>query len=854
MFASLSKNLKELKEELIEEVQEMLNIFKSIEQKVNGRSLKENILQNEIDRLLEVSLTSEIRNCVLIYIEKQKNELLKAELEKSSSDSKDIRANLLKRIKILENDFKRSQAQKDTSSSNEVNTANGVSTASDLNSQGQASSSYTDDLMFSFFASQLNSPQLDDEDLEAPRNQGNMNGDARYRSRDNTRGIVPVETSDALVVQDNALIGLTQRPTTNKTSAKCSQVENKYHFTTILSVKKCPRVESARRALVELSMKIGTVKGNGITVVKASAGCVWRPKKIDLNKCVQRVNMRSWVQKEHITCGTKSLSLLTITRRWMEVFVAFGGSDRGIKREFSVSRTPQQNGVAKRKNRTLIEVARTMLADSLLPTVFWAEAVNTACYVLNRILSYYPIPFRQIFWEMLKDRVFSRESKYAQKWQDARQANGNTGLKQSVNAGQSEEKNVSTQQYIVFPLWSSISLSYKSSDENDTIDDFASEPPLMQEEADAFLDNKMEIQKVWTLVDLPYSNKAIGTKWVYRNKKDERGIVVRNKARLVAQGYRQEEGIDYDEVFAPVAKIEAISQPPGFVDPEFPNKVYKVEKALYGLHEAPRACTPRETNKALTKDEDAFSDSDYAGASLDRKSTTGGCQFLGSRLISWQCKKQTVVANLTTEAETLMHSHAGGQDSDNIIRTQATAMPNVDIPQGINTDGIPRRQETIGGTFAHTRSEKVLEKPNEPPLSEGHTSGSGKGKTKHQFELTTNVLITPHDSPLPGGHTPGRDEGRLQRNSSNSQPRMRKYRQFESSDDDLDEEDASKQGRSIHTLFVDGTPMEINMLVEKKYLLIKELLEKMLNLQLEAKEESIMAFELIKLIKSMLEE
>ncbi|GJU46603.1 copia protein, partial [Tanacetum coccineum] len=140
----------------------------------------------------------------------------------------------------------------------------------------------------------------------------------------------------------------------------------------------------------------------------------------------------------------------------------------------------------------------------------------------------------------------------------------------------------------------------------------------MQEELLQF-----KIQKVWTLVDLPYDKKAIGTKWVYRNKKDERGIVVRNKARLVVQGYKQEEGINYDEVFAPVATIEAIrlflayasfmnflvyqmdvksaflydiieeevyvSQPPGFVDPEFPKKVYKVENALYGLHQAPRA-------------------------------------------------------------------------------------------------------------------------------------------------------------------------------------------------------------------------------------------------------------------------
>ncbi|GKA47825.1 putative ribonuclease H-like domain-containing protein [Tanacetum coccineum] len=134
---------------------------------------------------------------------------------------------------------------------------------------------------------------------------------------------------------------------------------------------------------------------------------------------------------------------------------------------------------------------------------------------------------------------------------------------------------------------------------------------------------QFKLQKVWTLVDLPYGKRAIGTKWIYRNKKDERGIMIRNKARLVAQGYTQEEGIDYDEVFAPVARIEAIRlflayaslkdfvvyqmdvksaflygkieeevyvcQPPGFEDLEFPDRVYKVEKALYGLHQAPRA-------------------------------------------------------------------------------------------------------------------------------------------------------------------------------------------------------------------------------------------------------------------------
>nr|GFC73610.1 hypothetical protein [Tanacetum cinerariifolium] len=94
----------------------------------------------------------------------------------------------------------------------------------------------------------------------------------------------------------------------------------------------------------------------------------------------------------------------------------------------------------------------------------------------------------------------------------------------------------------------------------------------MQEELLQF-----KIQKVWTLFDLPYGKMAIGTKWVYRNKKDERGIVVRNKARLVAQGHKQEEGINYDEVLLLLLELKQSE------------KVYKVEKALYGLHQAPRA-------------------------------------------------------------------------------------------------------------------------------------------------------------------------------------------------------------------------------------------------------------------------
>jgi hypothetical protein len=124
-------------------------------------------------------------------------------------------------------------------------------------------------------------------------------------------------------------------------------------------------------------------------------------------------------------------------------------------------------------------------------------------------------------------------------------------------------------------------------------------------------------------VKRPSDHNVIGTKWVFENKQDENGIIVRNKARLVVQGYSQVEGLDFDETFAPVARLEAIrillvyatshniklyqmgvksaflngkinelvyvEQPPDFEDSKKPNHVYKFSKALYGLKQAPRA-------------------------------------------------------------------------------------------------------------------------------------------------------------------------------------------------------------------------------------------------------------------------
>ncbi|GKD34866.1 retrovirus-related pol polyprotein from transposon TNT 1-94, partial [Tanacetum coccineum] len=323
--------------------------------------------------------------------------------------------------------------------------------------------------------------------------------------------------------------------------------------------------------------------------------------------------------------------------------------------EFSVARTPQKNGVAKRKNMTLIEATRTMLANSLLPIVFWAEAINTACYVLNRVLVTKPhnkIPYELIIGRppsisfmrpfgcpvtILNTRplgkfnrkteegflVGYKSSDETYKNDTANDAAGETHVQKPASENEQALKNV---------LDKMMDQEKEASEQSDAVrKDFevqcnrellqgkatkASNDPLMPDLEDtAEVQNTMgaeadfnnmepsivaspipttrvhsihpkdqqeptkitqalddeswveamqeellqfKIHKVWTLVGQPYSKKAIGIKWVYRNKKDKRGIVVRNKVRLVAQGYKQEEGINYDEVFAHIARIEAI--------------------------------------------------------------------------------------------------------------------------------------------------------------------------------------------------------------------------------------------------------------------------------------------------------
>ncbi|KAJ9538151.1 hypothetical protein OSB04_030884, partial [Centaurea solstitialis] len=467
--------------------------------------------------------------------------------------------------------------------------------------------------------------------------------------------------------------------------------------------------------------------------------------------------------------------------------------DVGISHNFSAVRTPQQNGVVERKNRMLVEAARSMMAHSGVPQSFWAEAVSTACYTQNRTLivkrtgktAYEMVEQRkpnidyfQVFgckcyvlndrddlgkFEPKSDesifigyshnskayRVFNKRTRTilessnvdfseTETYSVASSSNVNAAFPELFTAPPSTDSSTNlsaldfldlanydlptltgpivvpahagststsvtsdafvtepssststnsvspastaTPQPVLAPIPEEAPLPSPSSaqrtyaqvvreprleaspqrnlaagsssrnqqevlavqDENDATNNqqaYVTHPHTrnefepsdvwqaltdpdwviaMQEELAEF-----ERNKVWRLVERPWGKTIIGLKWILRNKTDENNLIIRNKARLVAKGYHQQEGIDYDETYAPVARIEAIriflayaahknmtvyqmdvkcaflngvlqeevyvEQPEGFVDPRFPNHVYILDKALYDLKQAPRA-------------------------------------------------------------------------------------------------------------------------------------------------------------------------------------------------------------------------------------------------------------------------
>ncbi|GJY72761.1 ribonuclease H-like domain-containing protein [Tanacetum coccineum] len=697
---------------------------------------------------------------------------------------------------------------------------------------------------------------------------------------------------------------------------------------------------------------------------------------------------------------------------------------KGIKREFSVART-QQNSVAERRNRTQIEDAKTMLADSKLPTTFWAEAVNIACYVQNRVLVVKPhnktpyelfrgrtlaLSFVRTFgchvtilntldylskFDGKSDegffvgyslnskafRVYNTRTRKVEenlhirfledkpiivgdrlKWLfdidvltksmnyvpvvEGTNSNDSVSTKESVGIGHSSKETGSSQGYILMPLWKDGLLFDSSSNnasndepqpfsdagkkddegvsEESRIDDqerpknstqdvntagpsinnastnvktcslninivspTVTTAPLKATHADFFgNETELDMSNITTTYLVP---TALNTRIHKDHSLDH--VIVEPKKVIQAltdpiwieamqdellrfklqKGYTQEEGIDYDEVFAPIARIEAIRLFLAYASfKDFVMYQMDVKSVfLYGkIEEEVYVCQPFIRNEMCTEfenmmhkkfqmssmgeltfflglhvtrkydgifisqvkylkvqpklclwypkdspfDLEAYTDSDYAGASLDRKSTIGSCQFLGSKLISWQCKKQTIVANSTTEAEYVVAATEyaqmmleiaaddeiqvstvgltyyctldnGEMEITAIIDGKVKIVTEASIRRHLkleDSDGISNLPTTeIFEQLALIGQETEVPHPSSPPHTNvadeaastcvdvryggaattvtGLEAGQGSGN----IDKTPTM---PHDSPLPRVYILGSDEGRMQHN------------------------------------------------------------------------------------------
>nr|GEX78872.1 ribonuclease H-like domain-containing protein [Tanacetum cinerariifolium] len=670
-------------------------------------------------------------------------------------------------------------------------------------------------------------------------------------------------TQNALILTRSKLVPLTAARPVTTTVSQNNVTRTRPAKTVITKPHSPPRRNINRRTSPKPStfpLKVTTVKAPKVNVVKLWIGsqrdtnllisCAWQS-----TTCFEGQRIIDSRCSRHMT---GNMSYLTDFKEINGRYVTFGGNPKGgkitgIKREFSVPRTPQQNGIAERKNKALIKATRTMLADSLLSIPFWAEAVNTACYIHNRVLV--TKPHNKTPYELLLGRTpsigFMRpfgcpvnilntldplgngptwlfdidtltKSMNYLPFTVRNQPNPSVGIQEQFDTEKAGEETI--QQYVLFPLCSSgskdpqntnsdatfevkkpkskvhvslsssakikkhddktkreakgkspVELSTRYRNLSDEFEDFydnsinevnaASTPvptvgqistnstntfsaagpantavsptlressyvdpsqypddpympgledityPNDEEDADAEADFS-NLETTITVSSIPTTRihkdhlvtQIIGdlssstqTRSMTRMVKDQ---VARIEAIRLFLAYASFMGfmvyqMDVKSAFlyGTIEEEVYVCQPPGFEDPDYPDKVYKVVKELYGLHQAPRAwkfglidgksaSIPIDTEKPLLKDPDgedmdvhtyrylkgkphlglwypkdspfnlvAYSDSDYAGASLDRKSTTRGCQFLGCRLIYWQFKKQTVVATSSTKAE-----------------------------------------------------------------------------------------------------------------------------------------------------------------------------------------------------------
>nr|GEZ12371.1 retrovirus-related Pol polyprotein from transposon TNT 1-94 [Tanacetum cinerariifolium] len=401
-----------------------------------------------------------------------------------------------------------------------------------------------------------------------------------------------------------------------------------------------------------------------------------------------------------------------------------------ILHQTSVAQTPEQNGIVERRNRTLVEAARTMLSAAKVPLFFWAEAIAIACFTQNCSLviprhektPYHiindrksSVKFFHIFGSLCyivrngenldklkeKDHVSSDPGPQCQRTtlehdslspgpqchENVPQVdrtvttsneldlllssmfdellNGSSQvvskssaesmlifLTNNINQAETIEENalVENDEFInIFctPVQDRGETSSRYVDSSNMYTFYQHHPfehrwtkdhpleqvignPSQSEELHQF--DRLD---VWELVDRPLCKNVINMKWLWKNKRDKENTVIQNKSRLVAKGYAQKEGVDFEESFAPIAQLEAVrlfiafaahksftiyqmdvkrtflygplkeevyvNQPDGFVDPYHPDKVYRLKKALYGLKQAPKAWNDELSNFLVSK-------------------------------------------------------------------------------------------------------------------------------------------------------------------------------------------------------------------------------------------------------------
>nr|GEY94048.1 retrovirus-related Pol polyprotein from transposon TNT 1-94 [Tanacetum cinerariifolium] len=395
------------------------------------------------------------------------------------------------------------------------------------------------------------------------------------------------------------------------------------------------------------------------------------------------------VSKEFLTMIQRNLQAQVITVRtdtgieFLNKTLNAFFKDEGIDHQTSTARTPEHNGVVKRRNRTLVEVARTMLSASKLPLFFWAEAIATTCYTQNRsiiILTHDKIPYH-----IINDRKASiknlhifgcicyinRDGKNLDKMKEKKgsmHSDAHVPSQQELdllfgplydeffNAGSNPQDKQPTTN--IQPTSAPSTPTYVHAEKNNN--DQAKEDHLQDDEltnpfcapaqevvessshnignSNVSTFNQPQVSEYQWMKDHLLEqvrgnpSRSVQTRQqlatnpemcMFALTEDEDQTVIRNKAQLVAKGYAQEEGIDFEESFAPVACLEAVrifiayaahksfpiyqmdvktaflngplkeevyvAQPDRFVDPDHPKKVYRLRKALYGLKQAPRA-------------------------------------------------------------------------------------------------------------------------------------------------------------------------------------------------------------------------------------------------------------------------